>query len=125
MASFLGRYGRGGPAQSTKAAAAEQAGGRLTLNKSRLGGLAVEATMALSHTDRAPLGDLAATLASVLCTNPQLELRCQSCVGDKECTVRVSDVAQELSADKRCGLAIARRVCEKIRAGLEAVEILA
>ena len=106
-------------------AAAEQAGGRLTLSKSRLGGLAVEATMQISHTDRTPLGDLAATLASVVCTNPQLDLRCQCCVGDKECTVRVSDVAQELPADERRGLAIARRVCEKLRAGLKAVEILA
>jgi anti-sigma regulatory factor (Ser/Thr protein kinase) len=42
-------------------ATAEQAGGKLTLRRSELGGLAVEAAMQLSHVDRSPLGDLAAT----------------------------------------------------------------
>ena len=106
-------------------AAAEQAGGGLELNQSPLGGLAVEATMQLSHMDRTPLGDVAATLASVVCTNPQLDLRCQCCVGEKECLVRVPDVAQDLPANERCGLTIARRVSERVRAGLEAVEVVA
>ncbi len=54
---------------------AEQAGGSFRLEKSCLGGLAVRATMPLSSVDRSPLGDLAATVASVVCTNPEVELR--------------------------------------------------
>ncbi len=54
---------RTGLGLSLFAAAAERAAGKLALRKSRLGGLSVEATMQLDHVDRAPLGDLATTLA--------------------------------------------------------------
>jgi len=103
----------------------EQAGGRVILDRSPLGGLAVKATMCLSHADRAPLGDLAATLASVVCTNPQLDLRCRYRAGGRECIVRAADVANELPADQRCGLAIARRVSERIKEGLESIKVMA
>jgi len=105
--------------------AAERAGGMLTLSRSPLGGLSVEATMHLSHIDRTPLGDLAATLASVVCTNPRLDLRCRFCVGDRECTVRVLDIADELPAGERCGFVIAQRVSESVKSGLAAVEVMA
>lgn len=102
-------------------AAAEQAGGALEIEKSELGGVAVRATMGLSHIDRRPLGDLAATLSSVVCTNPDLDLWCRFSGGGPECVVRVSDVARELQVTERCGLAIARRMSERIRNGLAAM----
>ena len=104
-------------------AAAEQAGGKLTLNKSELGGLAVKATMRLIHIDRSPLGDLATTLSSVVCTNPYLDLRYRIRVGDRECVVLVSNVAKELSPDERCGLAVARQVYQQIKDGIAALEV--
>ena len=104
-------------------ATAEQAGGGLALRQSTLGGLAVEATMKLSHIDRVPMGDIAATVSSVVCTNPELDLWCRFGVGDQECTVRVSEVAKELPIGKRCGLTVARRVSESIEAGLEALDV--
>ena len=103
-------------------AAAEQAGGTLAIEKSSLGGVGVRATMRLRDIDRKPLGDLAATLSSVVCTNPHLDLCCRFSTGRGECMVRVSDVAKEFRANERCGLAIARRVSEKIRRGLAAIE---
>jgi len=103
--------------------AAEQAGGRLTLCESVLGGLAVEATMQLNHVDRAPLGDIAATVSSMACTNPEIDLCCRFHVGEQQCVVRVSDIAKELPIGKRSGLAVARRVSERIKAGLEAVRV--
>lgn len=106
-------------------AAAERAGGEVTLAKSALGGLAVKATMKLNHIDRAPLGDLAATISSVVCTNPQIDLRCRLCVGERECKLRVLDVAKELLAGRRSGLAVARRVAERVREGLAAIEAVA
>jgi NADH:ubiquinone oxidoreductase subunit E len=102
---------------------AEQAGGKLTLDKSELGGLAVKATMQLSHVDRSPLGDLAATLSSVVCTNPDLDLRYRICVGDRECVVRVSEVTEEISQDKRGGLAIARWVHQRIKEELATLKL--
>jgi len=102
-------------------AAAEQAGGSLAIEKSELGGVAVKVTMGLNHIDRRPLGDLAATLSSVVCTNPDLDLWCRFSASGSECVVRVSDVARELQVTERCGLAIARRVSERIRNGLAAM----
>ena len=103
--------------------AAERAGGRLTLRQSVLGGLAVEATMQLNHVDRAPLGDIAATVSSVACTNPEIDLCCRFHVGEQQCIVRVSDIAKELPIGKRSGLVVARRVSERIKAGLKAVRV--
>ncbi len=104
-------------------AAAEQAGGQLTIRSSELGGAAIEATMRLSHVDRAPMGDLATTLSSVVCTNPELELNCRFCVGDRECVIRVSDVVKEVSVGECRGLAVARRVHEKVNAALASLEV--
>jgi len=98
--------------------AAEQAGGKLAIEKSALGGVAVRATMQLSHVDRQPLGDLAATLSSVVCTNPYLDFRFEIGSGKSHRSLRVADVAEELCGDERCGLAIARKVSEEIKAGL-------
>ena len=79
---------RTGLGLSLFAAAAERAGGKLALRKSRLGGLSVEATMQLDHVDRAPLGDLAMTLATVAAANPGLEIRCLLSVGNRRREVR-------------------------------------
>jgi Histidine kinase-, DNA gyrase B-, and HSP90-like ATPase len=104
-------------------ATVQQAGGALTLGESTLGGLAVRAVMQLGHIDRKPLGDLATTLSSVVCTNPHLELWCRITCGERECAVRVSDVAREFSASERCGLAVARRFSERIRTGLATLNV--
>ena len=106
-------------------AAAEQAGGGLKLGRSPLGGASVHATMVLSHVDRVPLGDLAATFSSVVCTNPRLDLRCRFRVADRECVVRVSDVAREFPVGEGRGLSVARQVHERIKAGLAALEVKA
>jgi len=102
---------------------AEQAAGRVTLRQSTLGGLAVEATMQLNHVDRIPIGDIAATVSSVVCTNPELDLLCRFVVGDEQCLVRVSDVARELPIGRRNGLAVARRVSARIRSGIETLHV--
>lgn len=105
-------------------AAAEQAGGKLTISTSALGGAAVTAMMRLSHVDRPPLGDLAATISSVICTNPRLDLSCRFCVGERECVVRTCDVANELPFGQRGGLTVARRLAERTRAGLAAIQVM-
>ncbi|MBM4033592.1 MAG: sensor histidine kinase [Planctomycetes bacterium] len=120
--------------------AAERAGGRVTLGRSPLGGLAVTACMRLSHLDRSPLGDIAASLSSVACTNPEIDLWCRLVhhanetpdstpqIPDsaiREWVVRSSEVEEGLPFGQRCGLAVARRLAEKVREGMAAVEIVA
>jgi anti-sigma regulatory factor (Ser/Thr protein kinase) len=57
------------------AAAAETAGGELTIRSQPGLGTAVEATFQLSHPDRQPLGDMAATLLAFLLARGAPELR--------------------------------------------------
>jgi anti-sigma regulatory factor (Ser/Thr protein kinase) len=92
----------------------EKAGGALTLIKSALGGLCVHAVMQLSHVDRCPMGDLAATLSSVVCMNANIDLRCRLSVRDNICTVTVSDVMEDIQGPV-CGLTVARRIQQKIK----------
>ena len=102
---------------------AEQAGGDVRLRESALGGLAVEATMRLGHVDRIPLGDVAATVSSVVCTNPDVDLWCRLRVRDREHVVRVSEIVKELPIGRRGGLVVARRVAEEISAALTDLDV--
>jgi len=102
-------------------AAVQRAAGKLTLNKSRMGGLAVTAVMQLDHIDRSPLGDLVATLSSVVCTNPDIDLWCRARAGDKEFSVRVSDLEMEMPDKERLGLSVARRFSQKLNAQFQAI----
>ena len=102
---------------------AEQAGGSFCLEKSCLGGLAVRAAMPLSNVDRSPLGDLAATMASVACTNPEVELRSRLRVGSREWTVSTADIVRGLPVGARSGIAVARRMKERIAEGLSALHV--
>jgi signal transduction histidine kinase len=56
--------------------AAEAAGGGLSVGRSdELGGVAVHAWMRLGDVDRPPLGDVAASVATMMVTNPEIEFR--------------------------------------------------
>ena len=99
-------------------ASAELAGGGLSVHESAMGGVAVIARMKLEHVDRPPLGDLAATLSSVVCTNPGLDLWCRISSRDRQCVVCASEVAKRFNANERCGLTIARRFSEEIKTAL-------
>jgi len=56
--------------------AAEAAGGGLSVGRSdELGGVAVHAWMRLGDVDRPPLGDVAASVATMAVTNPEIEFR--------------------------------------------------
>ncbi len=102
---------------------AEQAGGSFSLGRSSLGGLSVRASMPLSSVDRSPLGDLAATLASVVCTNPGVELRSLLRVGDRSWAVSSAEISRGLPAGSRGEIALARRMKERIAEGLAALRV--
>jgi len=102
---------------------AEQAGGTFRMERACLGGLAVRAVLPLSHVDRSPLGDLAATLASVVCTSPDVELRCRLRVGDQEWRVSTADIQRCLPVGSRSQIAVARRMRERIAEGMSALHV--
>ncbi|HTX70501.1 MAG TPA: ATP-binding protein [Thermoleophilia bacterium] len=56
--------------------AAEGAGGGLDVGRSdQLGGVCVTARMSLANVDRPPLGDVAASIVTMVVTNPEIEFR--------------------------------------------------
>lgn len=108
--------------------AAQRAGGDLFLGKSSLGGALVEARMKLTHVDRSPLGDLAATFSSVVCTNPGIDLRV-CLVSDppageadpRQFAISSREVAAKISGGEASTLAVARAVSDLIQTGLAEV----
>ena len=79
--------------------AAEAAGGGLGLGRSaELGGASVRAWMRLGDVDRPPLGDVAATIATMVVTNPGIEFRVELADGDAHSSLRGPDVPRGLPA---------------------------
>jgi len=99
-------------------AAAERAGGSLSLERSALGGLAVRATLGLEHVDRQPLGDLPATLASVALANPGLHLICSLRTPVGACELSSRELAEAMPPEGRDDLAIAQALRTQVREAL-------
>ncbi len=103
--------------------AAEQAGGNLDVTSVPNIGVTVHATMQVRNIDRSPLGDLGATLMVFAATHPGLELGCRFVVDERETSIRLADVSQELSETARDEFAVAQRFCERVRDALTSVGI--
>jgi hypothetical protein len=96
-------------------AAAERAGGSLVIGRGGLGGVAVKAIMGLTHIDRSPLGDLSETLASVVCTNPEVDFRVAVKRGDFAVRVSSTDLSAGLPDGADDALSLAREMAENVR----------
>jgi hypothetical protein len=100
-------------------AAAEQAGGTFCLGSSEtLGGTAARATFRLGHVDRAPLGDLADTLTSIILTHPEVNVCCTIRTARGETAAASVDIARELGAPRPNSFAVASEFGQRIRAAL-------
>ena len=83
--------------------AAEAAGGHLTLHRSRdLGGVAIDAVMALSNVDRPPLGDFVQTVAVMAATSPEASLSLEICAGADTCLATGTELAADGPVARRC-----------------------
>ena len=75
--------------------AAEAAGGGLTVARSdELGGVCVTAWMSLADVDRPPLGDVAASIATMVVTNPEIEFRVDLTDDGARTSLRGPDIPQ-------------------------------
>ncbi len=102
-------------------AAAERAGGRMTLDRSGLGGLAVRATMRLSHVDRNPMGDLGATMMTALCSRPEVRLHVTLAVDGERREVDSYDAIERLSQRGVDLGALPMELAAEVTAAVEAV----
>jgi hypothetical protein len=88
--------------------AAEAAGGHLTLHRSReLGGVAIDAVMALSNVDRPPLGDVVQTVAVMAATNPEVDLSLEVSAGADTCLARGAELVAGGPVAARCASLLA------------------
>jgi hypothetical protein len=80
--------------------AAQRADGDASIGRSiYLGGAAVRATMKLGHIDRSPLGDLASSLAGMVCTNPHIDFQVLFVPNDGEYFLSSSKIVEDCNFD--------------------------
>jgi hypothetical protein len=118
-----GRSKKVGLGLSLFKAAAESAGGQMTLSRSEeLGGMLVRVTMRLTHVDRVPFGDLATTVSTMIFANPFIDFHLNLDSYDRSFHFKLSQFAQErrLRADSNVDLASAAH--DFLRGKLEAWE---
>ena len=101
--------------------AAEMMGGGMTIDRSPLGGARVTGHFRLRHINRRPMGDLAATIAGVVCTAPDLDLRLRLVAGGVEYAFGVADVRAACGRDIS-ELKLGRVIDQKIHQGLSVLD---
>ena len=81
----------------------EMADGTLEIgDAAELGGVAVIASMSLSHIDRPPLGDVVTTMQVMAATNPEIEFRLSAAAGDTASRVSSADLINLTPALHAC-----------------------
>ncbi|MEC9487892.1 MAG: ATP-binding protein [Halanaerobium sp.] len=78
-------------------AAAQRCQGDFKLSSQPGKGTSVEVSFKHSHIDRAPLGDMAATLFTIVQASPELDLHYYHRVNDREFTFELADVRDEMA----------------------------
>ena len=97
--------------------AAQRAGGNASVGNSLyLGGAAVRAKMKFTDIDRSPLGDLASSVAGMVCTNPQIDFQILLLFDGKECFLSSAKIVEESNFDS---LVAAESVYEWIKKSLK------
>ncbi len=81
---------------SLLAAAAERCEGKLTVKTGPDAGTEVEATFRYSHIDRAPVGDMAATITTLIMGNPQIDFVYTHIVEGRDFTVDTRELKAEM-----------------------------
>ena len=81
---------------SLLAAAAERCQGRLAVTTEPGAGTEVVATFRYSHIDRAPVGDMAATITTLMMGNPQIDFIYTHIINDEEFTLDTRELKAEM-----------------------------
>jgi hypothetical protein len=81
---------------SLLAAAAERCDGKMEVTAGTDGGTEVRTSFRYSHIDRAPMGDMASTMATLLMGNPQTDFVYTHIIDGQEFSLDTRDLKQEL-----------------------------
>lgn len=103
---------------SLLAAAARRCEGEVGVATTPGRGTEVTATFRHSHIDRAPLGDMAATLEVLIVGNPQVDFVYSHRVDDKDFTLDTRELKRELAGVDLGDPMVARELTESVRRSL-------
>ena len=100
------------------AAAAERCDGELAVEAGTGGGTAVTATFRYSHIDRAPVGDMASTMATLLMGNPQIDFVYTHVIDGQEFILDTRELKKELGDHSLEDPMVVHRLGKNIRTSL-------
>jgi hypothetical protein len=106
---------------SLLAAAARRCEGDIRVNAEPGRGTEVTATFRHSHIDRAPLGDMAATLAMLIMGNPHVDFAYVHRIDDREFTFDTREIKRELEGVELSDPVVVTHLTESIRRSLNAL----
>jgi hypothetical protein len=104
---------------SLLAAAARRCDGDIRVNAAPGKGTTVRATFRLSHIDRAPLGDIAATLGMLIMGNPHVDFVYIHRLDDRDFTLDTRELKRELEGVDLSDPVVASHLTESIRRSLK------
>ena len=107
---------------SLLAAATERCDGRLTVKTEPDAGTEVEATFRYSHIDRAPVGDMAATITTLIMGNPQIDFVYTHIIAGKEFSLDTRELKAEMGEHSLSNPVVIHHLTASIRNSLEQLE---
>lgn len=97
------------------AEAARACDGRLAIQSAPGRGTELVATFRLSHIDRAPLGDMASTLVTIVAVNPDLRVRYVHRVDDAKFVLDTNEIREQLDGVPLSEAPVLRWIAEYVR----------
>lgn len=104
---------------SLLAAAAERCEGRLKVKTGPGAGTEVEVTFRYSHIDRAPVGDMAATITTLIMGNPQIDFVYTHIIDGRDFTMDTRELKAEMGNDSLTDPVVVHHLTASIRNSLE------
>ena len=103
------------------AAAAERCGGKMEVTLGTAGGTEVVATFGYSHIDRAPVGDMASTLTTLMMGNPQIDFVYTHTINGEDFILDTRALKKELGVDSLEDPMVIHQMGQRIRTSLTAL----
>ncbi len=100
------------------AAAAERCDGKMAVTAGAGGGTQVTATFGYNHIDRAPLGDMASTLTTLIMGNPQIDFVYTHIINNEEFILDTRELKEELGVDSLEDPMVIHQLGKSIRSAL-------
>jgi hypothetical protein len=104
---------------SLLAAAAERCEGTLQVDSSPGKGTSIEATFQYNHIDRAPLGDMAATITTLIIGNPGIDFVYSHRINGEEFSMDTREIRSEMQDLSLSDPVVIHHLTESIRSSLK------